>query len=144
VARSNARIAAPIGVPGTRAIITISTAGTSSHEKRHESIVEGRTIGPPRYPSLSGRNTTALGIELKVQHEVVRTSGETRISAVSRSMNFTRHRFLDVLMPDLDGFGVHRENVEPSGGNENRPPLPLDILVTAHDAHLFVHSKCTL
>src|SRR6204780_5503832 len=37
--------------------------------------------------------------------------------------------FLDVLMPDLDGFGVI-ENVEPSTG-----PAPVYIFVTAHDAH---------
>ena len=37
--------------------------------------------------------------------------------------------FLDVLMPDLDGFGVI-ENVEPSPG-----PAPVYIFVTAHDAH---------
>ena len=37
--------------------------------------------------------------------------------------------FLDVQMPDLDGFGVI-ENVEPSTG-----PAPVYIFVTAHDAH---------
>jgi two-component system LytT family response regulator len=37
--------------------------------------------------------------------------------------------FLDVLMPDLDGFGVI-ENVEPSSGR-----APVYIFVTAHDAH---------
>jgi two-component system LytT family response regulator len=37
--------------------------------------------------------------------------------------------FLDVQMPDLDGFGVI-ENVEPSTG-----PAPIYIFVTAHDAH---------
>ena len=37
--------------------------------------------------------------------------------------------FLDVQMPDLDGFGVI-ENVEPSTG-----PAPVCIFVTAHDAH---------
>src|SRR5438445_9417499 len=37
--------------------------------------------------------------------------------------------FLDVQMPDLDGFGVI-ENVEPSTG-----PAPVYVFVTAHDAH---------
>ncbi|MGA9804087.1 MAG: response regulator, partial [Terriglobales bacterium] len=37
--------------------------------------------------------------------------------------------FLDVQMPDLDGFGV-MENVEPSTG-----PAPVYIFATAHDAH---------
>src|SRR5205814_2468195 len=37
--------------------------------------------------------------------------------------------FLDVQMPDLDGFGVI-ENVEPLTG-----PAPVYIFVTAHDAH---------
>jgi YesN/AraC family two-component response regulator len=37
--------------------------------------------------------------------------------------------FLDVQMPDLDGFGVI-ENVEPSTG-----PAPVYIFVTAHDVH---------
>ena len=37
--------------------------------------------------------------------------------------------FLDVQMPDLDGFGVI-ENVEPATG-----PAPVYIFVTAHDAH---------
>src|ERR1700735_2018141 len=37
--------------------------------------------------------------------------------------------FLDVQMPDLDGFGVI-ENVEPSVG-----PAPVYVFVTAHDAH---------
>ena len=37
--------------------------------------------------------------------------------------------FLDVLMPDLDGFGVI-ENVEPSTGH-----APVYIFVTAYDAH---------
>src|SRR5207237_4273763 len=37
--------------------------------------------------------------------------------------------FLDVQMPDLDGFGVI-ENVEPS-----TDPAPVYIFVTAHDAH---------
>jgi two-component system, LytTR family, response regulator len=36
--------------------------------------------------------------------------------------------FLDVQMPDLDGFGVI-ENVEPS------PPAPVYVFVTAHDVH---------
>ena len=37
--------------------------------------------------------------------------------------------FLDVQMPDLDGFGVI-ENVEPS-----TDPTPVYVFVTAHDAH---------
>jgi two-component system, LytTR family, response regulator len=37
--------------------------------------------------------------------------------------------FLDVQMPDLDGFGVI-ENVEPSTG-----PAPVYVFVTAHDVH---------
>ena len=37
--------------------------------------------------------------------------------------------FLDVQMPDLDGFGVI-ENVEPSTG-----PAPVYVFVTAHDTH---------
>src|SRR5436305_7019074 len=37
--------------------------------------------------------------------------------------------FLDVQMPDLDGFGVI-ENVEPLTG-----PAPVYVFVTAHDAH---------
>jgi two-component system LytT family response regulator len=37
--------------------------------------------------------------------------------------------FLDVQMPDLDGFGVI-ENVEPPTG-----PAPIYVFVTAHDAH---------
>ena len=37
--------------------------------------------------------------------------------------------FLDVQMPDLDGFGVI-ENVEPSAS-----PAPVYVFVTAHDAH---------
>ena len=37
--------------------------------------------------------------------------------------------FLDVQMPDLDGFGVI-ENVEPTNG-----PTPIYVFVTAHDAH---------
>jgi two-component system, LytTR family, response regulator len=37
--------------------------------------------------------------------------------------------FLDVQMPDLDGFGVI-ENVEPVNG-----PAPIYIFVTAHDVH---------
>src|SRR5215467_8788580 len=37
--------------------------------------------------------------------------------------------FLDVQMPDLDGFGVI-DNVEPS-----TDPTPVYIFVTAHDAH---------
>jgi two-component system, LytTR family, response regulator len=37
--------------------------------------------------------------------------------------------FLDVQMPDLDGFGVI-ENVEPSSG-----PTPVYVFVTAHDVH---------
>ncbi len=37
--------------------------------------------------------------------------------------------FLDVQMPDLDGFGVI-ENVEPSNGS-----APVYVFVTAHDAH---------
>src|SRR5436305_5476473 len=37
--------------------------------------------------------------------------------------------FLDLQMPDLDGFGVI-ENVGPSTG-----PVPVYIFVTAHDAH---------
>src|SRR5438128_3440888 len=37
--------------------------------------------------------------------------------------------FLDVQMPDLDGFGVI-ENVEPSTGR-----APVYVFVTAHDAH---------
>src|SRR5205814_7268461 len=37
--------------------------------------------------------------------------------------------FLDVQMPDLDGFGVI-ENVEPATGS-----APVYIFVTAHDAH---------
>jgi two-component system LytT family response regulator len=37
--------------------------------------------------------------------------------------------FLDVQMPDLDGFGVI-ENVEPASS-----PAPVYVFVTAHDAH---------
>src|SRR6202011_572849 len=37
--------------------------------------------------------------------------------------------FLDVMMPDLDGFGVI-ENVEPSTGS-----APVYIFVASHDAH---------
>ena len=66
------------------------------------------------------------------EHDDIEIAGEAAngISAVEK-INELRPDivFLDVQMPDLDGFGVI-ENVEPSTG-----ATPVYIFVTAHDAH---------
>src|SRR5438132_11969208 len=66
------------------------------------------------------------------QHNGIEVVGEAAngISAVEQIYELHPDIvFLDVQMPDLDGFGVI-ENVEPSTG-----PAPVYICVTAHDAH---------
>ncbi len=66
------------------------------------------------------------------KHDDIQIVGEAAngISAVEQ-INELRPDiiFLDVQMPDLDGFGVI-ENVEPSTG-----PAPVYVFVTAHDVH---------
>jgi two-component system LytT family response regulator len=66
------------------------------------------------------------------EHDGIEVAGEAAngISAVEQ-INELRPDivFLDVQMPDLDGFGVI-ENVEPANG-----PAPIYIFVTAHDVH---------
>src|SRR5579862_11578 len=66
------------------------------------------------------------------EHEGIEVVGEAAngISAMEKiNQLHPEIVFLDVLMPDLDGFGVI-ENVEPSVGR-----APVYIFVTAHDAH---------
>jgi two-component system, LytTR family, response regulator len=66
------------------------------------------------------------------KHNDIEVVGEAAngISAVEQINEFHPDIvFLDVQMPDLDGFGVI-ENVEPSVS-----PAPVYVFVTAHDAH---------
>src|SRR5262249_42541257 len=68
----------------------------------------------------------------RANHNAIEVGGESAngISAVEHINELHPDMvFLDVQMPDLDGFGVI-ENVEPSTS-----PAPVYVFVTAHDVH---------